>query len=134
MTSSTATGGVRSLLRLEGLAVLAASVLVFSHLGGNWWVFAVLFLVPDISMLGYLKGPRVGAVAYNMGHSTLGPIALGAMGLTIAPQVLPYAVIWIAHIGFDRALGYGLKYAGGFGVTHLGLLGKARKAVQPATN
>jgi hypothetical protein len=121
-------GGVAATLRLEGGAVLAASVIGYQALGGNWWVFAALFLVPDLSMLGYLVGRRAGAFLYNVGHTYLSPAALAlAAYLTDAPSLYPIALIWTAHIGFDRLLGYGLKYSAGFGVTHLGLGGKAAK-------
>jgi Domain of unknown function (DUF4260) len=121
-------GGVAATLRLEGAAALAASVVGYSALGGNWWVFAALFLVPDLSMLGYLFNRRAGAFVYNLGHSYLTPAALALAGyLANAPNLYPIALIWTAHIGFDRLLGYGLKYAAGFGVTHLGLSGKAAR-------
>lgn len=123
----TTNGNVRWLLRLEGLAVLALAAFAYHQTGGSWWHFAVLFLLPDLSMLGYLAGPRVGAVTYNAGHSYLLPLGLAAFLIWREPAYLPYALIWFAHIGFDRALGYGLKYASGFGYTHLGLIGKARK-------
>jgi len=121
-------GGVAATLRLEGGAVLAVSAVGYQALGGNWWMFAVLFLVPDLSMLGYLLNRSIGAFFYNLGHSYLSPAALALAGyLTDAPSLYPIALIWTAHIGFDRLLGFGLKYAAGFGVTHLGLSGKAAR-------
>ncbi len=120
-------GAPRLLLRLEGGAVLAAAAAAYAHAGQGWGMFALLFLVPDLSMLGYLRGPRVGALCYNLGHSYLGPAALGAIGLAASqPLSMALALIWIAHIGFDRLLGYGLKHAAGFGFTHLGVVGSAR--------
>ena len=122
-----ATGAPRMILRLEGAAVLAASVAGYAALGGGWGMFALLFLAPDLSMLGYFGGRRLGAAAYNLGHSYASPAILAACGLGLAqPQLLPLALIWCAHIGFDRLLGYGLKYADAFGHTHLGLVGKAK--------
>jgi len=122
-------GAPATLLRLEGLLVLGVAVAVFHALGGGWLMFAVLFLVPDLSMLGYLAGPRVGAACYNAGHSYLGPALLGAAGLYMsAPLIQQIAAIWVAHVGFDRALGYGLKYTEGFGFTHLGFKGRAARA------
>ena len=119
------TGGLRSLLRLEGLALFAAMTLSYSVWGGSWWLCSILFLAPDLSFAGYLKGPRIGAIVYNTAHSTLAPAALMAAGLALAsPSALSIAMIWLAHIGFDRALGYGLKYSDGFGFTHLGRIGK----------
>jgi hypothetical protein len=109
------------LLRLEGAAVLVAATFAYSALGGHWALFAGLFLVPDLSMLGYLGGRRLGAAAYNAGHSYLGPAALAAFAVAASmPVLLGIACIWLAHIGFDRLLGVGLKYATSFGDTHLG--------------
>jgi hypothetical protein len=124
-----AAGGVRGMLRLEGLALLAGAAGLYASLGGGWPMFVVLFLVPDLSFAGYLAGPRIGAAAYNAAHSTLGPLLLGAAGLFLHDvQLQQIACIWGAHVGFDRALGYGLKYATGFGDTHLGRIGRRRAA------
>ena len=121
-----ATGGVAPLLRLEGLAVLAAAVAAYAFIGGSWLMFALLLLAPDLAMIGYRFGNVVGAAAYNAVHTYLGPAALGAAGLALgAPTMQAAALIWIAHIGLDRALGYGLKYATGFGDTHLGRIGRS---------
>ncbi len=123
------TGSVRGTLRIEGLALLAASVALYAQLHGSWGWFAALFLVPDLSLLGYLRGPQLGARIYNTGHSTVGPLLLALVGLLAGlPAVLPYALIWTAHIGFDRALGYGLKYGTAFGDTHLGVIGQPHVA------
>lgn len=110
------------LLRAEGLALLAAAAAGYGALGGSWWLFAGLLLVPDLAMLGYLAGPRAGAAAYNALHTTLGPALLGLLAFGISSTGLGgLALIWAAHIGMDRAAGYGLKYASGFGATHLSL-------------
>ena len=125
MTSTVATDGVRNLLRAEGLALLAIAVALFARAGGDWRVFALLFLVPDLSFAGYLAGPRIGALAYNAMHSTLAPLTLAATSMALDRHVaLTVALIWLAHIGFDRALGYGLKQARGFTFTHLGHIGR----------
>ncbi len=114
-------------LRLEGLVLLLASVVAYRHLGGSWALFAGLFLVPDVSLLGYLRGARVGAWAYNAAHSTLLPGALVAAGWLLAsPACWGVALIWTAHIGFDRLLGYGLKQPSSFRDTHLGRIGHDR--------
>jgi Domain of unknown function (DUF4260) len=119
------TGGLRALLRLEGLTLFAGMVLLYAVWDGSWWVFALLFLAPDLSFLAYLAGPRAGAMVYNVAHSYMAPMALMVAGFGFAaPLVLSIAMIWLAHIGFDRALGYGLKYAAGFGFTHLRRIGK----------
>lgn len=113
--------------RLEGVALLVVAVLAYAQAGQGWQLFAVLFLTPDLSFAGYLAGPRVGAWAYNLAHSLIGPLALVAAGLlTAGPLATALALIWLAHVGFDRALGYGLKSPEGFGITHLGRIGKAR--------
>jgi len=125
MTDGFVLGGPGRVLRAEGLAVLALTVYGFHAIGGSWGWFAALFLTPDLSMLGYLAGRRVGAIAYNSAHSYLGPALLGAAGLALsAPLPTQLALIWAAHIGFDRALGYGLKYPTAFGHTHLGPAGR----------
>jgi Domain of unknown function (DUF4260) len=117
-------GSPNAILRLEGLAALALAVLGFRWLGGSWLLFAELFLVPDVSMLGYLSGRRLGAAAYNIAHSYIGPALLGSLGAAlVSPMATQVALIWAAHIGFDRVLGYGLKYPTAFGDTHLGLAG-----------
>jgi hypothetical protein len=122
-------GGVRVTLQLEGLAVLAASAMVYGALGGGWGLFALLFLTPDLSMLGYLVGRRTGALVYNIGHSYLTPALSAAFAYAAGrPDLATLALIWTAHIGFDRMLGYGLKYGSGFGDTHLGRFGKGRGA------
>ena len=121
-----AAGGVRGLLRAEGLVLLALALGGYAWLGAGWGAFALLFLLPDLALLAYLAGPRAGALAYNATHSLLVPAGLlAAGGLADAPQALALGLIWTAHIGFDRMLGYGLKYARGFAHTHLGRLGPA---------
>ena len=126
-TAGAVTGGLRTLLRLEGLTLFTGMTLLYAVWGGSWWVYAILFLVPDLSFAAYLAGPRFGAVIYNAAHSYL---ALMVTGFAASePLILSIAMIWLAHIGIDRALGYGLKYSTGFGFTHLGRIGKdaARK-------
>ncbi|WP_443748182.1 DUF4260 domain-containing protein [Asticcacaulis solisilvae] len=132
--SGTVTGAPKALLRLEGLFVLIAACAAYAHTGGNWWLFAALFLAPDLSMLGYMAGRKAGAALYNLGHWYAAPLACLAWGVFgQSPLALDIGLIWMAHIGFDRTLGYGLKYADGFGATHLGLKGKAARAAQCRT-
>jgi len=119
-------GMPRLLLRLEGAAIAIAAVYMFHRLGGNWWWFAALILVPDVSFAAYFLGTRPGAIAYNAIHVLFVPVALALAGFLL-PQfdLLSVALIWVAHIGIDRALGFGLKYGAGFGFTHLGRIGGA---------
>ncbi|MCP3470664.1 DUF4260 domain-containing protein [Bradyrhizobium sp. CCGUVB1N3] len=123
------TGGIKVLLRLEGLTLFAGMVLLYAVWGGSWLVFALLFLAPDLSFLAYLADSRFGAIVYNAAHSYMVPVALLTAGFALEwPLLLSIAMIWLAHIGIDRALGYGLKYQAGFGFTHLGRIGRMGKA------
>lgn len=128
------TGSVAMLLRLEGLVAAVASAVLYARTGASWWLFAGLWLAPDLSMLAYLKRSCLGARYYNMAHTYLLPGVLGLLGWILnANALLPVALIWVNHIGVDRLLGYGLKYSDGFGFTHLGVLGK-RGATSAAQN
>ncbi|KAA0112689.1 DUF4260 family protein [Methylobacterium sp. P1-11] len=126
MSGRSVEGWPRMLLRLEGACILAAALWAYGWLGQSWWLFAALLFAPDLSMLGYAAGPVAGAVLYNLMHT----LALPLIGLSLAAgfdrtDLAGLALIWLAHIGLDRALGYGLKYASGFGDTHLGVIGRA---------
>jgi hypothetical protein len=124
-TTGAVTGGLRTLLRLEGLTLFAGMTVLYAVWDGSWWVYVVLFLVPDLSFAAYLAGPQVGAIVYNAAHSYLAPVTLMITGFAItSPLILSIAMIWLAHIGIDRALGYGLKYSSGFPFTHLGRIGR----------
>jgi hypothetical protein len=110
------------LLQLEGLLLLALGCAAYQHLFPHRWLFfALLFLVPDLSLLGYATGSRRFATAlYNAGHTFTLPLLLGfASSLSAWPTGLALALIWCAHISFDRALGYGLKFAEAFKPTHI---------------
>lgn len=108
------------LLHIEGATILAVTLVLYGQSGGSWLLFALLVLAPDLSMLGYLAGNSVGAVVYDVVHSYPLPAALAIYGwLAGNPLALQLALIWFAHIGGDRMLGYGLKYPSGFKDTHL---------------
>jgi len=112
--------GPATLLRGEGVALLALSVLLYRVNGESWFLFGALLLAPDLSMLGYLAGPRVGAAIYNAFHTYAIPAVVGALGMIFAsPLMVAVALIWFAHIGLDRTVGYGLKYPSSFKDTHL---------------
>ena len=120
------TGGLRTLLRLEGLTLFAGMTLLYAVWGGSWWIYLILFLLPDLSFVAYLADPRTGAIVYNAAHCYMAPMVLMVVGFGAAsPLLLSIAMIWLAHIGVDRALGYGLQYQAGFGFTHLGRIGRA---------
>ncbi|AOO84339.1 hypothetical protein BHK69_09990 [Bosea vaviloviae] len=122
------TGVPNRLLRLEGVLLGGLSVWLFASTDVSWWLFAGLILAPDLAMLGYLFGPRLGSAIYNAAHSLIGPALLGVAALASeSAMTLALALIWAAHVEFDRALGYGLKYATRFADTHLGVIGSARR-------
>jgi len=109
------------LLRLEGGALLAAATVFYFSVGGHWLLFLALFLAPDLALVGYLRGPRFGSLTYNLVHTTIIPLLLLAASLLagLTPGLL-VAAIWLAHIGLDRLVGYGLKYPTDAKDTHLG--------------
>jgi Domain of unknown function (DUF4260) len=114
-------------IRLEWVAVTIAAIVFYAATGVSWWLFALLILAPDLSMLGYLAGPRIGAICYNALHILIAPLVLALAGKLLANSTLTaIALIWIAHIAIDRALGYGLKLPTGFQDTHLGRIGRDR--------
>lgn len=111
---------VSVLLRLEGLALLGLGVLGYALTRDGWLLFVVLILAPDLSMIGYAAGPRWGSIAYNLVHTTTWPaLAIGYGLLATAPLAVSIGAVWLAHIGLDRLIGYGLKYPSGFKETHL---------------
>jgi len=110
----------RWLLHLEGASIFALTLIPYRGGHFHWWLFALLLLTPDLFMMGYLANPKIGAIAYNMVHTSAAPILLlGVAIVTPFPGLEPYALIWLAHIGMDRMLGYGLKYPTRFRDTHL---------------
>jgi len=115
------TGTPRLLLRVEGFIAFVAALVAYQLVGGSWLLFAGLFLVPDLSMVAYLAGPQRGAAGYNTVHTYLAPALLsGAMALHLIPAFWQAPLVWIGHIGLDRALAFGLKYPEAFRSTHLG--------------
>jgi hypothetical protein len=119
------TGMPRYILRSEGVVLLAAALVgYFAGLDEPWWLVPALLFVPDIFMAGYAKSSRAGAILYNAAHSYPAPAVLGILA-SVAGEPLwqGVALVWFAHIGMDRALGYGLKYKSGFKDTHLGRIG-----------
>lgn len=117
-------------VRLEWLAVFLAAIGLYAFTGGAWVFFLLMFLVPDLSMVAYLAGVRVGAFAYNLLHTVVWPLCLICWGLVADYEfALQLGAIWMAHIGFDRVLGYGLKASAGFHETHMGRIG--RRQISP---
>ncbi len=119
---------MKEVLRLEELIQFVFGVYLFSLLPFTWWWFLVLFLAPDLAMLGYVFGNRVGAFAYNLFHHKGMAIAVYLLGVYLGNDILLLAgVILYAHSAFDRILGYGLKYGTGFNNSHLGSIGKKKE-------
>jgi hypothetical protein len=117
------------ILRSEGLVLLVAALATyFAGLDEPWWLVPLLLFVPDAFMVGYAKSSRVGALLYNFAHSYPAPVVLGALA-AVADEPLwqGVALVWLAHIGMDRALGYGLKYETEFKDTHLGRIGHSAR-------
>jgi hypothetical protein len=118
-------GAPKLFLRLESLALAAGAAFFYWQFGGSWILFAVLFFAPDLTFLAYLLSPRAGAIAYNAVHTILGPLVVLVAGAWFGSAAAEHvALIWLAHVGFDRALAYGLKYASAFADTHLGRIGR----------
>lgn len=110
----------RLLLRGEGAALFIAAIAAYVHQDGSWWMFPLLLLLPDLFMLGYTLNTRWGAWVYNMGHTTSVVLLVLGVGFVADSQfVIQLALIWLAHIGMDRMLGFGLKYPTVFKDTHL---------------
>ena len=125
--SGMTTGAVRTWLRLEGLAAFGIGLALFGASGGNWLLLVPLLLLPDVSAAGYLAGPRIGTFTYNLVHNWVpGFVTLGIGFWLESPTILVAAAILIAHVGIDRAVGYGLKLPSSFHDTHLGLMGRSR--------
>ena len=120
-----ATPWVRRWLRAEGVVAFLGGLIAWAWLGGNPVILVALILVPDVSMVGYLRGPHVGAIAYNLAHSWATAGLVAAAGLAIAqPWLVLAGVLLLTHAGMDRGLGYGLKYPTAFQDTHLGRIGR----------
>ncbi len=118
-------GTLRSWLRLEGLAALVAGTILFGRLNGDWLWLVPGFLLVDISMVGYLRGPRAGAFLYNLAHQWAAGLAVLGAGLALnLPLIALAGAVLIAHVGMDRVLGYGLKLPTDFRDTHLGRIGR----------
>jgi Domain of unknown function (DUF4260) len=118
---------MKTLLKLEELAEALFALFVFARLPYAWWVLPATLLLPDLSMAGYLAGPRAGAWCYNFAHHKALAILVGLVGWWLGQPILQLAgTVLLFHSAFDRALGYGLKYITGFRDTHLGRVGASQ--------
>lgn len=115
---------MKNILKLEDLAEFLLAIVAFSYLKFSWWYFPALLLLPDISMVGYLVNPRIGAIIYNFFHHKALGVTLGFVGIMLGIQVLMLVgIILFAHSAMDRVFGYGLKFNDSFKNTHLGKIG-----------
>lgn len=116
---------MKKVIKTEELALFLLGIFLTDMGNHSWKWFAICFFLPDISMLGYLAGNRVGAVFYNIFHHRFLAVMLYLTGSITDSGWLSFAgLILFCHIAFDRMLGYGLKYSTGFKDTHLGKIGK----------
>ncbi len=123
-SDGTVTGAPRVWLRLEAAALLTGALIAYSTTGQHWWLVPAVVLLPDLAMMGYLGGTPVGAFLYNLAHATPVPALMIGLGWwQHRPLLLGLGLVWLAHIGLDRLMGYGLKYGDTFHHTHLGMLG-----------
>ncbi|ATA91749.1 hypothetical protein CGC56_05925 [Capnocytophaga canimorsus] len=116
---------MQTLLKLEYIALFLLGVVMFGQSEYEWWWFLVLFFVPDVSMVGYLANPKIGAMFYNFAHHFGTAVIVFILGKYLSINELTLAGgILLAHSAFDRILGFGLKYSDDFKNTHLGKIGK----------
>lgn len=126
--NGTVTGAPRRWLRLEAAALLVGALIAYATTRQQWWLVPVVLLVPDLAMTGYLGGTRIGAFLYNLAHTTPIPALIIGLGWwQHRPLILGLGLVWLAHIGLDRLMGYGLKYDDHFQHTHLGMLGSGNR-------
>ena len=116
---------MKNMIKLEEAALFAISLFAFAQLEHSWWLFLALLFLPDLSMLGYLAGPRIGAAIYNIVHHRAIALIIAYLGFSLSnPTMLLAGVILFAHSSMDRVFGYGLKLPDSFQNTHLGKIGK----------
>ena len=119
---------MKTVLKIEELAMFIIGIYLFNTLGISWWWFIGLILTPDIAMFGYLANPKIGAVAYNVFHHKGIAIGIYFIGIYFNSQMMELAgIILFAHASMDRIFGYGLKYFDSFNNTHLGTIGAKKK-------
>lgn len=107
-------------LKIEEFFLFLFSIYLFSLLNFSWWWFIILLLIPDISMIGYLKNNTLGAITYNLVHNRGLSILIYLLGVFLTNEIIQLVgIILFAHISLDRTLGYGLKL-NHFKNTHLG--------------
>lgn len=114
---------MKNIIQLEelGLFALALFGLYLQPLEFPWWIWLILFLLPDLGMIGYIINPEIGAITYNLlHHRFIGVVVLALGYFTHNPYLILAGLILLGHSSFDRALGYGLKFPDNFKHTNLG--------------
>jgi Domain of unknown function (DUF4260) len=136
LIATTITKEIIMVLRLEGGMVFITALCYYNTiLEKSWSTFIYVFLLVDITLIGYLLGKRIGAVVYNIGHSYILPLLMFAISIRLENNMMHIiSIIWVAHIGFDRAIGYGLKTFGGFKATHLATITSWRNGLKSSIN
>lgn len=110
---------IKYILQLEGAAILSLAIYLFAKSNGSWWMFGLLLLSTDLAMILYLFGLKIGTFSYNLVHNYILPVGMVIFGLHFANELaVQLSLIWFAHIGMDKMVGYGLKYSTGFKHTH----------------
>ncbi len=118
---------MKTLIKVEEAAQFALSIFLFTQLPFAWWVYPALLLVPDVSMIGYVMNPKIGAFFYNLFHHKAVAIVIGLLGFYLGNDfILLAGIILFGHSAMDRMFGYGLKFNTGFGDTHLGEIGNEK--------
>ena len=126
---------MKQLIKWEEAAMFLLSIVLISRLPYAWYWWPVWILAPDLSMIAYLGGNRVGAIGYNLVHHKGVAILLYLAGLFMSHPALEYAgMILFGHSSMDRGMGYGLKYVSGFQDTHLGKIGKDANGQKKVAN
>ncbi len=116
---------MKNIIRLEELAILALCVIALSHHYAAWWWYLLLALGPDVSMLGYVGGNKIGAFCYNLFHHKGIAVLVMVAGMALSNEwILMAGIVLFGHSSMDRFFGYGLKTSEGFKYTHLGMIGK----------
>jgi hypothetical protein len=122
---------MKNIIKVEEACMLLVSVILNSQLPYPAWLFWLLFLTPDIGMLGYIINTKIGALSYNLLHHKGVAVLFYLAGLYFSNNALQFTgLLLFAHSSFDRMLGYGLKYSDSFQHTHLGQIGKQRNAIE----
>lgn len=111
---------IKTITKLEGIVVFLFCLYFYNQLESSWLMFVLLWIVPDVSMVGYLKNSKLGAMTYNLAHNFIASLLLVALGIFLENSIIiSLGIIWTSHVALDRFLGFGLKYENSFKETHV---------------